>query len=254
MKPLAEIADEHLAACDLFVCDVDGTITERGQISSSSLATLTALAAGGVPCLLCTGRPAGWMESIVHYLPVYGAIAENGGVLIRRGHSLEFFSSTPESFSGRSAIRDAFVALKEKLPYLRESADNRWRLTDWTFDLPDDALDLTKISEILSTLGWDFTYSTVQCHILPRGQSKASAIATVKKRFAFHEAIFVGDSPNDETVFAAPEVALSVGVHNLVEYTGALSALPAYLTQSPEGAGFAEIAARLLTARKHRNG
>ena len=54
----------------------------------------------------------------------------------------------------------------------------------------------------------------------------------------------MGDSTNDELMFG--HFALSVGVANLLEFADALTVWPAYLTQGARGAGFAEVAKRLL--------
>ena len=59
--------------------------------------------------------------------------------------------------------------------------------------------------------------------------------------------LFVGDSPNDAPMFAY--FPLSVGVANVRRFAGRLEHAPAYVTASEGGAGFAELAARLLAAR-----
>ena len=41
---------------------------------------------------------------------------------------------------------------------------------------------------------------------------------------------------------------ISVGVANLLDFAEALTVWPAYITQRARGAGFAEVAARLLGA------
>jgi hypothetical protein len=57
----------------------------------------------------------------------------------------------------------------------------------------------------------------------------------------------VGDSPNDQTLFA--RFAVSVGVANLRRWADAIEIWPAYITDGERGAGFAEVACRLLAAR-----
>jgi hydroxymethylpyrimidine pyrophosphatase-like HAD family hydrolase len=59
--------------------------------------------------------------------------------------------------------------------------------------------------------------------------------------------VFVGDSPNDAPMFAFFPNA--VGVANVVDFRDRLDALPAWVTPSRCGAGFAELARLLVDAR-----
>ena len=59
--------------------------------------------------------------------------------------------------------------------------------------------------------------------------------------------LFVGDSPNDEPMFAA--FPLSVGVANVTELIDRIARPPAYVTATRSGAGFVELANYLLAAR-----
>ena len=59
--------------------------------------------------------------------------------------------------------------------------------------------------------------------------------------------VYVGDSTNDQLMFG--HFALSVGVANLMVFADQLSVWPAYMTEGARGAGFAEVAQRLLATR-----
>jgi len=59
---------------------------------------------------------------------------------------------------------------------------------------------------------------------------------------------YVGDSTNDQLMFG--HFPLSVGVANLLQFAEQLSVWPAYVTQEARGAGFAEVAQRLVAARR----
>jgi hydroxymethylpyrimidine pyrophosphatase-like HAD family hydrolase len=59
--------------------------------------------------------------------------------------------------------------------------------------------------------------------------------------------VYVGDSTNDQTMFG--HFALSVGVANLRDFAAQLQTWPAYITDGERGAGFAEVAQRVLDAR-----
>ena len=59
--------------------------------------------------------------------------------------------------------------------------------------------------------------------------------------------VFVGDSPNDEPMFA--RFPLSCAVANIQRYTALIKQLPAYVASKECGEGFAEIAHVLLEKR-----
>ena len=60
-------------------------------------------------------------------------------------------------------------------------------------------------------------------------------------------AAFIGDSPNDEPMFAA--FPLSVGVNNVLCFTNQIKHHPKFVTKGRSGDGFLEFAERLLAAR-----
>jgi hydroxymethylpyrimidine pyrophosphatase-like HAD family hydrolase len=57
----------------------------------------------------------------------------------------------------------------------------------------------------------------------------------------------VGDSTNDQLMFR--HFALSVGVANLMRFAEELTDWPAYITPGERGAGFAQVADRVLAVR-----
>ncbi|MEO5883608.1 MAG: HAD family hydrolase, partial [Caldimonas sp.] len=59
--------------------------------------------------------------------------------------------------------------------------------------------------------------------------------------------LYVGDSTNDEAMFAA--FPLSVGVANLLDFAARLRQWPAFITTLDRGRGFIEVAESLLAAR-----
>jgi hydroxymethylpyrimidine pyrophosphatase-like HAD family hydrolase len=61
--------------------------------------------------------------------------------------------------------------------------------------------------------------------------------------------ITVGDSPNDESLFAAQHFPFSVGVANIRAYTETLQHLPTFITNAAEGEGFCQICEHILKGR-----
>ena len=151
----------------------------------------------------------------------------------------------------RQQLAEAFLQLQSQFPQIQESADNRFRITDWTFDVDSVNTDeLQTISHLCQQTGWGFTYSNVQCHIKPLGQDKAIGLLQVlRDYFPLYtpgEIVTVGDSPNDESLFDELCFPISVGVANVREYAERLQHQPAYVTTASEGQGFCELAQLLL--------
>ncbi len=248
-SPAAQAA---LAQIRLIATDMDGTLTHNEQFRPALLTMLEKLKAAKIPVIITTGRSAGWVSAVVHYLPVVGAMAENGGVYLSKTKPRPTFAQTDLDVpSHRQALREQFERLRQQYPQLTEAADNGFRLTDWTYDVSGlSPTDLQWMSENCQANGFSFTYSTVQCHIKPGQQNKANGLmATLPKHFPEllpQQVLTVGDSPNDESLFAPHPFPTSVGVANVKNYLTQLAYHPAFITQAAEGDGFCEVAQLLL--------
>lgn len=230
----------------LLASDVDGTLTQAEKFTPRLLAAMLQLQQAGIPLILVTGRSMGWVDALRHYLPIAGAIAENGGVYFPRTGPAQILSPIPDSKQHRQQLLTVFTALQQEFPELQTSADNRFRLTDWTFDLNQLSEPILQaITARLQDWGWSFTYSTVQCHIKPAGQDKAIALWQVihqhYPQLQQQQVMTIGDSPNDQSLFDPQYFSRSVGVANLLVYRDRLLHLPKYLTHKSEGEGFCEL-------------
>jgi HAD superfamily hydrolase (TIGR01484 family) len=242
----AKLPDIHLIAAD-----IDGTLTHEGKFTPPLLQAIDQLNANRIKLLLVTGRSAGWVSAVNNYLPVVGAIAENGGIYFNQAGEFDFLTPIDQIETHRSQLAERFWELQEFYPQLEESIDNQFRITDWTFDvagLSDRAL--TQIAAKCKNWGYSFTFSTIQCHIKPLLQDKGVAILQVIKQY-FPELqptqiVTVGDSPNDASMFDRSLFPYSVGVANITHYRSQLAHHPQYLTKLPEVAGFMELV-NLLT-------
>lgn len=253
------LSPEFFKNVRLIATDMDGTLTQNGKFTSALLQSLVDLATAGVPVVIVTGRSAGWVNGLVSYLPVAGAIAENGG-LFYRGHALgeeavpEMLVEVADEQVHRRQLEHMFAALRLDFPQLQESVDNAFRVTDWTFDVQGlTPADLQTLGDRCQQQGWDFTYSTVQCHIRLLQQDKAIGLRQVLRQYfpAYHpeQVLTVGDSPNDESLFNPNYFPYSVGVANIQTYLERLTHRPTYLTHAKEAAGFCELATCLLKGR-----
>ncbi|MGD1855443.1 MAG: HAD family hydrolase [Leptolyngbyaceae cyanobacterium] len=248
----SERGRQTLAQIRLVATDMDGTLTQAGEFDQALFQTLAALQAGGMPVLITTGRSAGWVHGILHYLPVVLAIAENGGLYFTKENRYPTFLQ-PIPDNHRQLLLQQFECLRKKYPQLKESSDNLFRLTDWTFDVTGLSLeDLQWMTDSCHQNGWGFTYSTVQCHIKPLPQDKASGLTQVVAQqfpqLAHGQVLTVGDSPNDESMFDPGQFPNSVGVANVRHYLDALAHHPTFVTQAEEGKGFSELVEALFNA------
>ncbi|OUL37644.1 HAD family hydrolase [Nostoc sp. T09] len=236
----------------LVATDMDGTLTSKGKFTSKLLQALENLAAAEIKVLIVTGRSAGWVSGLSSFMPVVGAVAENGGLFYLSGSDQPVaLTPIPDLDSHRRHLAAAFEKLQTKFPQIQESVDNRFRITDWTFDVASlTPTELQTLDHLCQEIGWGFTYSNVQCHIKPQTQDKAIGLLQVLQeywpQYSLEQVVTVGDSPNDESLFNRRYFPLSVGVANVLEYANQLQHQPAYVTSASEGEGFCELSNYLL--------
>jgi hypothetical protein len=236
----------------LVATDMDGTLTRQGRFTRELLQGLEKLQEANIAVVIVTGRSAGWVQGLAHYLPVAGAMAENGGAYIARANAeAERLTDLPDLVLHRQQLAGLFAELQQSFPHLVPSSDNAFRLTDWTFDIAElTQADLHQLQPICQAAGWGFTYSTVQCHLYRPGQSKAAGLQEVLSRYfpniTSRQVITVGDSPNDESLFNRALFPYGVGVANLKDYWPQLTHRPTYVANAPEVDGFLELVDILL--------
>jgi HAD superfamily hydrolase (TIGR01484 family) len=251
-KQLSVTALSCLTNIRLIATDMDGTLTRRGKFTSALLQTLEDLAAANIKVLIVTGRSAGWVSGLSAMMPVAGAMAENGGLYFPpENQKPVVLTPITDLAKHRQYLAMVFEKLQTQFPQIQESADNRFRITDWTFDVAGLSQDQLQILDNLcQQMGWGFTYSNVQCHIKPQGQDKAVGLLQVLREYlpdySPEEIVTVGDSPNDESLFDRHYFPISVGVANVREYLDKLQHQPVYITTAAEGEGFCELSSYIL--------
>jgi hydroxymethylpyrimidine pyrophosphatase-like HAD family hydrolase len=251
-----KLAQAELSDIRLVATDMDGTLTSAGQFTPALLQAFARLQAHGIEVMIVTGRSAGWVSGLVNYLPVVGAIAENGGLYIsKKNPEPLILSDIPRMSAHRDRLATLFDKLKLRCPDLRPSADNPFRITDWTFEIEGlTEADLAWMQTVCEENTMGFTYSNVQCHLKTKRQNKADGLVKVLQQQFSHIAptavVTVGDSPNDESLFDPSQFPCSVGVANVAHYLPVLAHQPAYITALDEGAGFVELVDILIAAQK----
>jgi HAD superfamily hydrolase (TIGR01484 family) len=251
LTPLSKIdptQQTQLAQIKLVATDMDGTLTIDEKFTPELLQAFDRLTQAGIAIVIVTGRSAGWVSAIAHYLPIYGAICENGGLFYsgELGELVEYLVPIADITQHRQRLAMMFQQLQTSFPAIQPASDNAFRLTDWTFDVTGlSQLDLAKMAQECESAGWGFTYSTVQCHIKLPTQEKAIGLHQVlKTHFPIitpAQVVTVGDSPNDVTLFDRANFPNSVGVANLQPYLDQIAHHPQFITALPGGKGFGEL-------------
>lgn len=241
--------------------DIDDTLTEGGAIDPPALAALQALDTAGVPVIAITGRPLGWSRELAATWPLRAVAAENGSVaIVREGDGWHTVYTQDEATRAANTprLQAAAARVLREVPGATLARDSAGRVTDIAIDhsefahLPPAAID--EVVRVMHAEGMHCSVSSIHINGWYGEHDKWSGaqwmLRTLFGRDLAPEVgrwIYVGDSTNDQAMFG--RFALSVGVANLLRFAAELHTWPAYLTAGERGAGFAEVAERLLQGR-----
>ncbi len=261
MRPISSLSEEEARRIRFVLMDIDDTLTTDGKLSAESYAALWKLHEAGLIVVPVTGRPAGWCDLIAREWPVDGVVGENGAFVFweAEGHRLHALTH-PKAISNADpqlvALRDRVLA---EVPAARLARDQFSRLYDVAIDFAEEApvLPLSvaqKIKAIFERGGAHAKISSIHVNAWLGEYDKLSmAIHYLMERFGYDDAhdaasvVFVGDSPNDEPMFA--HFPMACGVANLIAYRDLVAHLPHFVTSRESGAGFAEFTEILLERR-----
>lgn len=239
--------------------DIDDTLTSHGQLKANAYKALWDLKNAGFKIIPVTGRPAGWCEMIVRFWPVNAVIGENGGFYFcfkDKKLFRKFVNSESERTANQQKLKQIESEVLSKVPGSALASDQFTRLMDLAIDFCEDvpALsgdDIKKIVSIYEAHGAVAKVSSIHVNGWFGDYSKISMIKTyceteLGKSFEEikNEAVFVGDSPNDEPSFQ--HFKNSVGVANISRFLGDLKYKPTFITESEGGDGFVELTNILL--------
>ncbi|MDR2484361.1 MAG: HAD-IIB family hydrolase [Treponema sp.] len=245
--------------------DIDDTLTKEGKLPASSYKALWNLKEAGLKVIPVTGRSAGWCDLIAREWPVDGVIGENGALAFweePHGRGLPVLKAEYHP----KAVRNDHPVLKriteralEEIPGLRAAKDQFTRLFDVALDFAeeDPVLPLEaaqRVKAIAIEEGAAAKVSSIHVNIWMGMYNKLSMTEQfLANRFGWkagirdRDVIFVGDSPNDEPMFA--RFPLACGVANIRRYGGLIRHFPSFAASKECGEGFAEIAETILEKR-----
>ena len=264
MKPLAQFPRAALGRLRVVLTDIDDTLTTRGRLEPAAYAALADLQAAGLAVIPVTGRPAGWCDHIARMWPVDAVIGENGAFWFRHdakaGRLVKRYVIGEPERAERALRMEAIAArVLREVPGAALASDQPYREADLAIDFREDVPplpreDVQRIVAILSGEGMTAKVSSIHVNAWFGGYDKLSTSRLLlREEFGLdidaegEQVVFVGDSPNDQPLFAF--FGNAVGVANVREMADLMTDLPAYVTPSAGSAGFAELAAAILAAR-----
>lgn len=262
LRPLDEL---DVATCrDLVgvLCDIDDTLTHEGRLVPAALLALERAQQAGLRVIPVTGRPAGWVDHIARMWPVDGVVGENGGLwFYMAGGQLRrrFLQDEGTRARNRSRLDALARQILDAVPGTALASDQPYRELDLAVDfcedvpaLGDEAIDAIvrcfteagatcKVSSI-HVNGWFGTFDKLDgSRRLMRERFDVDLDAEVDRW------LYVGDSANDEPMFA--HFPNAVGVANVRRFLPRMKAWPRYVTHAEGGMGFAELIEHVLARR-----
>jgi HAD superfamily hydrolase (TIGR01484 family) len=262
MQPITQWPRAERAAIRFVLTDIDDTLTTDGRLTAAAYGALERLVEHGYRVIPVTGRPAGWCDLIARLWPVDGVVGENGAFYFRydraaRTMTRRFWLPEDQRGAARRRLDRLAATILAEVPGARLAADQPYRVADLAIDYREDARPLPPegVDRIISLMreagatakissihvnGWFGDWDKLK--MTRQFFAEAYGIDLDRER---RLVAFIGDSPNDEPMFAF--FPLSAGVANIRPYLPLLTARPTYVTAGEGGAGFVEFAETLLS-------
>lgn len=243
--------------------DIDDTLTTEGAITADTLQALANLKAAGLHVIPITGRPVGWSEPFAQRWPVDAIVAENGAVALVHADGQALAKLYQQDTATRNAnfvrMQQVLAHIEQHIPGARRAQDSAGRETDIAIDhseftqLPQAQIDA--VVRWMQDQGMTATVSSIHINGWYGDHDKFAGARWIVRALWGRDLlteldrwVYVGDSTNDQVMFR--HFAHSVGVANIRRFKAQLAHPPRYIAQAERGAGFAEVAAHLLKARR----
>lgn len=265
--PIRKIPGDFCRNLRIFFTDIDDTITSSGLLTTDAFAALWQLHEAGIAVVPVTGRPAGWCDHIARMWPVAAVIGENGAFYYsydrdRRKMRRVFLISEQDRMEGQKKLERLRQRVLIEVPASRIAADQSFRITDLAVDFCEDVVpplsseDIVRICSICEEEGATYKISSIHVNCWYGTFDKVAGA----RRFLIDRRedlssdavqdsiVFIGDSPNDEPVFAA--LRHSIAVASIRSFLNHLHHLPTYITEQESGGGFNEAVQVILEKRR----
>jgi HAD superfamily hydrolase (TIGR01484 family) len=257
--PWAQAPVCALAGAFGVLTDIDDTLTTAGAITDDALDALERLQAAGLAVVAITGRPLGWCEPFAQRWPLDAIVAESGAVALVRtvggGVATEFAQDAATRARNAERLRTVAQRVLREVPGSRLARDSAGRATDIAVDHAEfahlDRAGIDAVVNLMRAAGMRASVSSIHVNGWFGDHDKLAGARWMVERLYGRDLdaererwVWIGDSTNDEAMFA--HFPLSVGVANVADFAATLRVWPRYITQGARGAGFAEVASRLL--------
>lgn len=244
--------------------DIDDTLSTHGKLTAEAYHSLWKLKAAGLAVVPVTGRPAGWCDHFARFWPVHAVVGENGAFTFFMQNGIRKRIDTLQNSENQKTLKQKLLhlgeAIQQKFPHARWASDQGYREYDLAIDVCEDVEPwkpeaVKQLLEFCKSQGAHAKLSSIHVNTWFGDYDKHRGFQTWLDQGApgwpettqaptHDQWIYVGDSPNDEPMFKA--FPYSVGVANLTCYLPTLVHPPTWLTRSESGAGFSEVAERLI--------
>jgi len=247
--------------------DIDDTITTDGVLPPQSYQALWEMTEAGIQVIPVTGRPAGWCDHIARMWPVSAVIGENGAFYYRydrqaRKMTRRFIQAGGGDRGGQADLARIAERVLREVPGTALAADQPFRISDYAIDFCEDVPPLgpqavDEICRVLTEEGVTFRVSSIHVNFWHGTFDKMTGVrAWISDTQggpgavtgALEQALFIGDSPNDEPLFAAFPHSVAVG--NLARFLPRITSRPAYITRADSAEGFCEACRVILEKRR----
>ncbi|MFT4195649.1 HAD-IIB family hydrolase [Ottowia sp.] len=272
MTPLDQLPAGAWANVAGVFTDIDDTLTTEGAITPDARGALAALKAAGLHAIPITGRPVGWSAPFAAVWPVDAIVAENGAATLipsqiglqrptgKREQLSKIYQQDAATRAANFARMQRVLAhIEATVPGARHAADSGGRECDIAIDhgefthLPQEAID--QCVALMRAAGMSATVSSIHINGWYGAHDKLAGARWIVRELLGRDLdaelarwVYVGDSTNDQVMFQ--HFPHSVGVANIAHFAPQLTHPPRYVTRGERGAGFAEVAAQVLAARR----
>jgi HAD superfamily hydrolase (TIGR01484 family) len=265
MKPIIALDSARLVNIRYVFTDIDDTLTTHGRLSSETLGLMEMLKQANVSVIPVTGRPAGWCHGLPRLWPIAGIVGENGACAYwvdpaTGWQQALYWAEAQVRAADRQRLDVIAVELLSQLPFAQAAQDQALRLGDICFDHAENRDPLGQVEKhliinYLKSAGCQTAISSIHIHGYFGERNKhsmtqrfISEVLRLSTEQVSEQSLYIGDSMNDEPMFAA--FPLSLGVANIALVSDQLRHKPHFVTEASAGEGFNELARLILQAKK----
>lgn len=234
--------------------DVDDTLTWQGKVPEEAMTAIYRLADANIPVVPVTGASAGWCDCLMKTWPLRAIVGENGAFYLYRASDgtvhRQLLKPSDVIDDDVARLRQVGRELLTRYPSIRYTQDQPFRLTEVAFDIGQTvsiSRDIAReATEWLRAQGISARQSSIHINAWVGDHSKATGALTwlSDHHLSSDHAVFIGDSPNDESMFQ--QFRHTVGVANIRDFLPLMTFHPKFITRKKGGHGFTELADRIL--------